>query len=175
VAISVLWKNLKHRTKTAANALNLVLRYDVLIEPAVTVKYWRSISFGEKCTLQSCSYVYGSRRGLSVEFGNHVVVAHASMILGEGGVEIGDFTHLGPQTVLTTQYGDSRSESRTSAPSVKYAKVKIGAGCWIGSGSVIMPGTILGDRCIVSPNSVVFGRWRDGTVLSGNPARAQKR
>lgn len=172
---SVLLKNVKHRAKIAANTFHLMLRHDVLIEPAVTIKYWQSISFGRKCTLQACSYVYGSRRGLPVRFGNHVVVAHAAMILGEGGVEIGDFTHLGPQTVLTTQYGDSQSDSRTDTPTVKYAKVEIGAGCWVGSGAVIMPGTKLGDRCIVSPNSVVFGRWRDGTILSGNPARPQKR
>lgn len=171
----MIWKNVRQRIRIATNVFNVALRHDVLIESAVTIKHCQSITFGEKCTLQSCSYVYGSRRGLPVQFGSHVIVAHAAMILGEGGVEIGDYTHLGPQTVVTTQYGDSQSDSRTEAPVVKYAKVKIGAGCWIGSGSVIMPGAVLGDCCIVAPNSVVFGTWGDGTVLSGNPARAGRR
>jgi acetyltransferase-like isoleucine patch superfamily enzyme len=58
---------------------------------------------------------------------------------------------------------------------MRYAPVAIGRGCWIGIGAAIMPGAQLGDKCIVAPNSVVFGRWPDETHLSGNPARRTQR
>ena len=153
------------------NNIKMARRFDVLIEKGVTIKYVDSISFGKKATLQSGVYLYGSRKGKKVVFGDFVVISMNSVILGEGGVEIGDGTHFGPNVVLTTQYGDRNNTTDYSDVALKYLPVKIGKGVWIGSGCVIMPGTILGDYCSVAPNSVVFGRWGDGTELIGNPAK----
>ena len=102
------------------------------------------------------------------------VVAAGCMVLGEGGVAIGAHTHLGPHVVVTTQYGDSTGEMITGSPRLKVAPVVIGRGSWIGTGAVIMPGTVLGERCVVAPGSVVFGVWGDGVTLSGNPARRDR-
>jgi acetyltransferase-like isoleucine patch superfamily enzyme len=167
----VILKNVKHRLELALTNVRVAARWDVLIEKNVTIKYWKTLSFGEHCTLQSGVYVYGSRSGNRVEFDHHVVVAAGSTILGEGGCSFGAFTHLGPGVVVTSQYGDSDSEMSTAAPTVKTLPIRIGAGCWIGSSSVIMPGTDLGDNCIVAPSSVVYGKWPAKTKLSGNPAR----
>lgn len=52
--------------------------------------------------------------------------------------------------------------------------VIIGRDCSIGSGSVIKPGTDLGDFCVVAPNSVVYGVHPAGSVLEGNPAKVVK-
>jgi acetyltransferase-like isoleucine patch superfamily enzyme len=170
----VILKNVKHHLKLWWSELKLISRHDVLIERGVTVKYADNIVFGSRCTLQSGTYLYGSRSGKAVTVGSHVVFAACSMVLGEGGVEIGDFTHLGPHVVVTSQYGDSRTPSMTERPTVKTDPVRIGKGCWIGSGTVVMPGTSLGDRCIVAPLSVVYGHWADGVTLAGNPARRVK-
>lgn len=167
----MIFKNVKHRLKLALTNVRVAARWDVLIEKNVTIKYWETLSFGDHCTLQSGVYVYGSRGGNRVEFDHHVVVAAGSTILGEGGCSFGAYTHLGPGVVVTSQYGDSSSEMSTAAPAVKTLPIRIGAGCWIGSGSVIMPGTDLGDNCIVAPSSVVYGKWPPKTKLSGNPAR----
>jgi acetyltransferase-like isoleucine patch superfamily enzyme len=167
-------KNLLHRLRLFWQVAVLVRRFDVLVEKAVTVKYVESIRIGCHCTLQSGVYLYGSRSGNTVTFGNYVAIGGGGMLLGEGGLTIGDFTHLGPRVVITTQYGDSGAERMQPHAALKYAPVKLGRGCWIGAGSVIMPGSNLGDGCIVTPNSVVFGMWRAGTVLSGNPARPKE-
>jgi len=164
-------KSLRHRIKLELQLLKLMYRYDVLIEKAVTVKYVDSMVFGVHCTLQSGVYVYGSKSGNQVYFGDHVAVSGGGILLGEGGLYLDDFIHLGPRVVVTSQYGDSNSEMCQPDAVLKYAPVKMGKGCWIGSGSVVMPGTTLGDRCIVAPNSVVFGHWGDDTMLAGNPAR----
>lgn len=164
-------KNFRHRLKLEWQLIKLMSRYDVLVEKAVTVKYVDSISIGRHCTLQSGVYLYGSRSGKQVRLGEHVAIGGGGMLLGEGGLEIGDYTHLGPRVVITTQYGDSRSDKLQPNAVLKYAPVSLGRGCWIGAGSVIMPGSRLGDGCIVAPNSVVIGSWPDAVVLSGNPAR----
>ncbi|HVJ42754.1 MAG TPA: acyltransferase [Dongiaceae bacterium] len=168
-------KNIRHRFKLTWQLFKLARKYDVLIEKAVTVKYVDTVSFGIHCTLQSGTYVYGSRSGNKVRFGDHVAISSGCVLLGEGGLALDDFTHLGPRVVITTQYGDSRSDLLQPSAVLKYAPVHLGKGCWIGSGSVIMPGSTLGDGCIVAPNSVVFGTWRNGTSLAGNPARPRER
>lgn len=168
----MIWKNVRHRLRLAWRDALVAWRFDVLVEKGVTFKYVETISFGRHTTVQSGAYVYGSRTGEAVVFEDGVVLAPNVVVLGEGGVRLGAHTHLGPNVVLTTQYGDARAEMATASPKVRAAPVRVGRGCWVGSGAVLMPGATLGDGCVVAPNSVVFGAWPDGSRLSGNPARA---
>lgn len=50
-------------------------------------------------------------------------------------------------------------------------KTKIGKGCFIGFGASILPGSILGNHCIVGSNAVVKGTYPDNCVIAGTPAR----
>lgn len=50
----------------------------------------------------------------------------------------------------------------------------IGEGCFIGFGSVIIPGTKLGKHCIVGANAVVKGSFPDYCVIAGAPAKIVK-
>src|SRR5262245_13835487 len=103
-------KNVRRRWRRCRQLFTLALRYDALIERAVTVKYVDSISVGRHCTLQSGVYLYGSRSGKSLELGDYVTIGAGSILLGEGGLQIGDYSHLGPYVVATTQYGDPNSD-----------------------------------------------------------------
>lgn len=167
-------KNIRHKWNLWLNTVRISYRYDVLIEKAVTFKFIDSIKFGTKCTVQSGAYVYGSKEGNKVSIGHNVVIGMNSVLLGGGGIEVGDGTHFGPNVVLTTQYGTRSGELNSEDTTLNYQHVKLGKKNWIGAGSIIMPGTILGDNCTIAPNSVVFGQWEDGITLSGNPARKRK-
>jgi acetyltransferase-like isoleucine patch superfamily enzyme len=167
-------KNLRQQFRISWNRWMTIRSHDVLLEPGAVIKFWRSLSFGRHCTVQANAYIYGSRAGNRVRFGDYVVISHGCMLLAEAGLTIGAYTHLGPRIVATTQNGDGRTDGRTATPTVSYSPISIGAGCWIGAGAILMPGVRLGDNVIVAPNSVVFGRWPDGTRLSGNPARPIK-
>ena len=171
--MSTFVKNWRQSLRIAWARWNIIARHDVILEPGAVVKFWPSVSFGGHCTVQANAYIYGSRSGQRVTCGDYVVISHGCMLLGEGGLSIGSYTHLGPGVTVTTQFGDSRTSPMDPNPTVRLARVSIGAGCWIGIGAAIMPGAQLGDRCIVAPNSVVFGRWPDGSQLSGNPARSR--
>jgi acetyltransferase-like isoleucine patch superfamily enzyme len=52
---------------------------------------------------------------------------------------------------------------------------KIGDNCYIGYGSAIQAGTILGNQCIVGANSVVRGEFPDYCVIVGAPAKIIKK
>jgi len=51
----------------------------------------------------------------------------------------------------------------------------IGENCYIGIGSCIQAGTILGRQCVVGANSVVRGTFPDFSVIAGVPAKIIKR
>lgn len=54
-------------------------------------------------------------------------------------------------------------------------EVRIGDNSWIGFGSVLLPGTVLGEHTIVGANSVVTKSFPQGNcVIAGNPAKVIK-
>jgi acetyltransferase-like isoleucine patch superfamily enzyme len=57
---------------------------------------------------------------------------------------------------------------------INVSKTQIGENCFIGFGSAIQAGTILGRHCIVGAHSVVRGVYPDYSVIVGAPARVVK-
>lgn len=55
------------------------------------------------------------------------------------------------------------------------APVRIGERCFIGGGSVILPGVKIGNEVIVGAGSVVFDDVPDRCIVAGNPARILRR
>jgi len=109
------------------------------------------------------------------------------LILGEGvfpgdspgnyinamnGIEIGDYTNLGPNVGLISSNHDfNQNEKVVFAP-----PIVIGKNCWIGMGAVVLPGVRLGDNTIVGAGAIVTKSFEEGyCVLAGNPASIIKR
>ncbi|MDZ3833688.1 MAG: DapH/DapD/GlmU-related protein [Sphingopyxis sp.] len=61
------------------------------------------------------------------------------------------------------------------AASGRHAPVQIGERCFIGGGSVILPGVTIGNEVIVGASSVVFDDVPDRCIVAGNPARIVRR
>jgi acetyltransferase-like isoleucine patch superfamily enzyme len=49
--------------------------------------------------------------------------------------------------------------------------VIVGENCFLGIGSILLPGTVIGDHAVVGAGSVVSGEVEPATVVAGNPAR----
>jgi hypothetical protein len=50
--------------------------------------------------------------------------------------------------------------------------VVIGEGCYIGAGTLVLPGSRIGDETVIGAGSIVRGELPAGVVAVGNPARA---
>ncbi len=55
-----------------------------------------------------------------------------------------------------------------------YADTRVGARCFIGARSILMPGITVGDGSIVGAGSVVTRDVPPGSIVAGNPARVVK-
>jgi len=75
-------------------------------------------------------------------------------------ITIGDYTLVAFKTLITTRAGDGPPRP-----------VKVGSRCFIGGGSVILPGVTIGDECIVAAGAVVFEDVPPQSIVAGNPAR----
>ncbi len=89
-------------------------------------------------------------------------------IEASNGIEIGDYTNIGPNVGIISANHDLVDNSKvTSAP-----PIKIGPFSWIGMNAVILPGVELGRFTIVGAGAVVAGSFPEGfCVLAGNPAK----
>lgn len=91
-------------------------------------------------------------------------------------VEIGSDTCAGHFVYITDQnHGYENVDEPIATQLWKNAPVRVGADCWLGHGSVILPGTAIGDHVVVAAGSVVTGAVPDFSVVAGAPARVVRR
>ena len=87
------------------------------------------------------------------------------------GVEIGDYTNLGPNVgIISSNHDFINNDAHTEGE-----PIRIGRFCWMGMGVIILPEVQLGDFTIVGAGAVVTKSFPDGyCVIAGNPARVIK-
>ena len=108
-----------------------------------------------------------------IECGDRVNIGLFNYIQAGGGVIMGDNVLLGPYTRIWTQNHNYKNpDIPVHDQGYTFRPVIIGHDVWIGANVFVMPGVVLGSRCVVSANSVVGRKeYPPGTVLAGYPAR----
>ena len=93
----------------------------------------------------------------SVEIGNNVHIGNCAHIRAEGGLTIGDNTHISRNFVLYT-INHNHLGSRLPFDETMIPKpVSIGRNVWIGMNVCIAPGTTIGDGTIIGMGATVSG------------------
>ncbi|HEY3684886.1 MAG TPA: acyltransferase [Streptosporangiaceae bacterium] len=111
-----------------------------------------------------------------VTIGARCTIGRGSHIVGHQSIEIGDDVFTGPYVYVTDQnhaYEDPDTPIGRQWP--KNEPVRIGPGCWLGTGAIVLPGTTIGRNVVVAGGAVVRGTFGDHCVLAGVPARVIRR
>jgi acetyltransferase-like isoleucine patch superfamily enzyme len=96
--------------------------------------------------------------------GSHIVAHHS--------IVIGDDVYTGPYVYITDQnHGYTDPDTPIGRQWPTNSSVSIGAGSWLGTGVVVLPGAVIGRNVVVAAGSVVRGQVPDRCVVAGVPAR----
>jgi acetyltransferase-like isoleucine patch superfamily enzyme len=114
--------------------------------------------------------------GVVITIGRRCLIGRGNSIIGRCGIEIGDEVTTAPNVYITDHnhtYHDVTIPIGRQWPTEE--PVRIGSGCWLGTGVVVLPGTQMGDHVAVAANSVVRGTIPDRCVIAGAPAKVVRR
>ena len=132
--------------------------------------------FGPQITL-SAGMVPGQQMVSNpvITVGDRCLIGKGSGIVGHLEIVIGNDVWTGHHVYITDQnhgYGDlALPISRQVMPE---RPVSIGDGSWLGHGTVVLPGSVVGRHVVIGANSVVTGHIPDYSVAAGVPARVIK-
>ncbi|WP_212745002.1 DapH/DapD/GlmU-related protein [Arcobacter arenosus] len=131
------------------NQMNLPTKYK--IKKPITIEAHKKIILGENI-------------GINVN----------AILIGWGGIEIGENTLLGPNVQIysiTHDYTKFGEELYKGIPQ----KVVIGNNCWIGGGTLVMPGVNIGNNSVIGAGSVVTKDIPENVIAYGNPCKIIKK
>lgn len=113
-----------------------------------------TIIIGDNVGLNGTSIVSRSK---SIHLGNNTIVAPNCVIIDS------------PFHVVWPRY--DRINYNTA---INDKDVFIGDDCWIGTGSIILPGSYIGDGSVVAARTVVRGTYPSNSLIAGVPSRLIK-
>lgn len=102
-----------------------------------------------------------------VHLGSHVGVGHYTILRGQGGITIEDFSLLGDNVILATAghpLGERYINNTHSAP------IHIGQNVWLAAQVIVLPGVTIGENSAIGAGAVVTKDIPPHSVAVGVPA-----
>lgn len=108
--------------------------------------------------------------GAHIHFGDNVYCNFGTTMVDDTHIYVGDNTMFGPNVTVATAGHPILPELRKQVYQYN-APVHIGTNCWIGAGSIILPGITIGNNAVIGAGSVVTKDMPNNVVAYGNPCR----
>lgn len=123
---------------------------------------------GEGCYIEPP--LHANFGGAHVHFGKNVYANFNLTMVDDTHIYVGDYTMIGPNVTIASAGHPILPELREKGYQYNM-QVHIGKNCWIGAGSVILPGITIGDNTVIGAGSVVTKDIPANVVAVGNPCR----
>ncbi|MDR1005478.1 MAG: acetyltransferase [Bacteroidales bacterium] len=136
----------------------------------------RNNSIGTGCRFEAFSF----DKSESLILGDNIQINDYVHITAMNNVKIGNNVLMASRIYISDcSHGFYNAEhSSPEIPPVRrpydVSQVEIGDNVWIGEGVCILPGTKIGNGCVIGANAVVKGIFEDNSVIVGIPARVVK-
>lgn len=136
-----------------------------------------NISVGEFTWIDA--YVSLSALFGPISIGKRIHVAPNALILaGDEGIEIQDYVAIGAGSQIYGHSETAKDGKRMSGPMVPwryksfhYGKVTLEKDCFLGAGSIVLPGMTVGEGAVVGAGSIVTRDVSPWSIVFGAPAR----
>ena len=124
--------------------------------------YGQNIYIGNNVSINmNCTFVDCNR----ITIGDHVLIA--------SNVQLSTATH--PVELSDRLTPDWNPESGQYFCRTYALPIRIGSGCWLGGGVIVLPGVTIGDGCVIGAGSVVTKDIPENSLAVGNPCRVIRR
>jgi maltose O-acetyltransferase len=106
----------------------------------------------------------------TIRVGDHTVLAGTrfgcatEITIGRDGI-------IADCRILDTDFHSTAVNRHDTEAPVRTLPVVVGDNVWVAPDSALMPGTVVGDNCVVSLGSVCSGTFPPNVIVVGNPAR----
>lgn len=107
----------------------------------------------------------------TLTIGSRTFINQGASVVATHRIDIGTDVRIGDFVAIYDT--DHHPVDETSATHT--APVRIGDNVWLGRGSIVLPGSDIGDHSVVAAGSVVKGTVEERTLVAGNPAKSVRR
>lgn len=134
-----------------------------------------------RSSLQSCGYgvrINGQTRiqcPRALVLGNCICIENGCFFASEGGLTIGDNTHISRNVTIYTTSNNHTGKGLPDYGTIIHKPVSIGKNVWIGSNVCITPGVRIEDEAIIGSGALVSENVAPRTIVGSAPERALKR
>jgi acetyltransferase-like isoleucine patch superfamily enzyme len=108
----------------------------------------------------------------NIKLGSYIAIGERCMLMGQGGIEIGDFCLLANQAILATGTHEIGAMYYNMP---RYGKITLKENVWVGANAIILPGVTIGEHSIVGAGAVVTHDVPACSIVTGVPARLLKK
>jgi acetyltransferase-like isoleucine patch superfamily enzyme len=157
----------------------LSLGHQVVLNDFVTIDAAskEGVRLHDRATVDQYAVIRGSgvirNLGTGVTVGARSAIGAFNVLLGQGGISIGEDCLLAPHvTVVSENHNFDDAGDVIRAQGETRARTMIGNDVWIGAGAVILGGACIGDGAVVAAGAVVRGNVEPFQIVGGVPARA---
>lgn len=133
---------------------------------------WAGISVGNNVRFCSSAFITGTG---NIKIGDNTWVGHHVVIISTSEVNIGKDVDIAPNVFIGTGSHQIDVEGNHIAGKGTSLPIRVGDGSWLGVGSILLPGTVLGEKSIVAAGAVVKGNFESYSMIGGIPAKLIKK
>lgn len=147
---------------------NIFLGKEVEIDSSTSinnVKIGNNVKIAKRCS------IFGGPNNF-LEIGNNSYIGMNTLLNGfSAKLTIGKRVSIAQNVNIMTDSGPNASKKLQKYFPIEKKETIISDDCWIGTGSIIMPGIKLGKMCVVAANSYVNKSFPSLSIIGGNPAK----
>lgn len=148
---------------------------NVLISKKASLYNFRFISIGDHVRIDDFCILSAGEGGIEID--NYVHIAPFCSLIGMGKIKMQDFSGLSSRVSIYSSNDDYTGQFLTNPTvpaqytGVSHADVVLGKHVIIGSGSVILPGSLIEEGAAIGSLSLVTKNCRAFGIYSGVPAK----
>lgn len=150
---------------------------NVRIAKSCTILGLPNIELGSDVRIDGYTIISASADGAFLKIGSNVHLGGWNLLIAGAGIEIGDFCSLSHGVRVFTRSDDYSGEFMTNPTlppeytNVTGAPVRLEKHCIVGSGSILLPGVMLGEGVAIGSMTMIKDSLAPWGLYVGIPAR----